>query len=731
MSIISLSSVCLLALVKYSQLFATKRHHTLLESLAQGILAMQDAETGSFDHVLNYPSLEVKERFRIIFYEGEAAFGLMRLYGLTGDPRWLAAVERAFTHFIRKEHWKAHDHWLGYCANELTGHRPAERYFKFGLRNFRGYLPFVLDRITTFPTLLELMASAEKLLARLEQSPEYKELLDTVNLPLFHEALHFRAHYLLNGFFWPELAMFFARPDKIAGSFFIRHHAFRIRIDDVEHYLSGLVAYRQYLIERGERHPSQPDKLEWRPVAETGWNARNVALATGGNWLITPPDSWRASGVFIHPPGFAPGRMAAVRLKEGERGLALSDVEKDTVKPAALILSDSTKAIAGIPAIVTESPQEAVMDLARYARERFTGRILGVTGSAGKTTMVAMMAAALRPFGLVGQTGHNANLPLGVAWNLASMRWTDPHIVAELSIGRMERSARLAKPDLAIFTNILPAHLEHHRSVRQIARLKSRIFLGMNRGSIAVLNRDMDEWETVHEAAVAREMKIVHYGAHAQCDIRLVNIDMEKQEVTADIYGDLTTYRLGSAGEHMAMNSLAAIAAAHALGHPLEPVMDAIGTFAPLPGRGAQFPASLGGHSITVVDEAYNANPGSMRAALSLLGSMRAAPRRVAVLGEMAELGPDAPTYHSDLAPLIEKHRIDRVHVMGDLYSGFWDLLPPHVRGSRTETLDDLNVELENDLKAGDCVLFKGSHSTGLHQFVGRLKRNPRSAQGD
>jgi len=196
--------------------------------------------------VLNYPDYDLKEKFRIIYYDGEEALALLRLYQINQDKRLLETVKLMFENFIEKQYDQYHDHWLSYCTNELTIYCPEEKYFKFGLDNYLNHMEFIGNRKTAYATLLEMMMAAYKMVNRIKQ----KGLIDLYKQSKFEELkklIELRVDFQNEtGFFYPEIAMYMANPKKILNSFYVRHDRFRTRIDDQEHNLSGYVAYLNF-----------------------------------------------------------------------------------------------------------------------------------------------------------------------------------------------------------------------------------------------------------------------------------------------------------------------------------------------------------------------------------------------------------------------------------------------------------------------------------------------------
>jgi uncharacterized protein YyaL (SSP411 family) len=240
------NGIAIVALAKRIELTGEALHLDLIRPLAEGLLRMQDPETGGFVHVLNFPSLELKEAHRTVYYDGEALFGLLKAYALTDDRRYLDASIRGVEHFIKAEHWRSHDHWLAYGLNELTRYCPDPRYFALGLKNVTRHMKFIEHRITAYPTLLELMMATRAMLDRMADLQIDPCTVDPgFDWHAFDRVLHHRARYSYSGYFFPELAMFFRNPARVCNTFFIRHFSFRVRIDDVQHYISGLAAYHK------------------------------------------------------------------------------------------------------------------------------------------------------------------------------------------------------------------------------------------------------------------------------------------------------------------------------------------------------------------------------------------------------------------------------------------------------------------------------------------------------
>jgi len=238
------NATTLLAMSKYMELTGDNTYLKTAQALARGIIAMKLPDSG-FIHVLAYPDFNIKALNRIIYYEGEAIFSLLRLYAIDKKSKWLDEVKDSFEYFIKNEYWKHHDHWLSYAANELVIYEPKDKYFIFAMKNCNDYLDFIYHRETTFPTLLELTMAVYKLIKRIK-SMDKEHLLKYIDKDYLLETIDRRAEFQRVGFFYPEQAMYMKNPDLILHGFFIRHHSFRVRIDDVEHYLSGYCQYYHY-----------------------------------------------------------------------------------------------------------------------------------------------------------------------------------------------------------------------------------------------------------------------------------------------------------------------------------------------------------------------------------------------------------------------------------------------------------------------------------------------------
>lgn len=238
------NAAAILMLSKYQEMTGDKHYLKFAQALANGILSMVNA-AGETVHILHYPDYSVKEKFRIIYYDGEAALALLRLYQLQADEKLLSTVKRMFERFIEQKYDRYHDHWLSYCSNELTKICPEEKYFQFGINNYRRHLVFIRNRKTAYATLLEMMMAAYQMLCRIRDLGLH-ELFAQAQFDDLKKLIEFRSDFQRTGFFYPEVAMYMACPEKCLNAFYVRHDRFRVRIDDQEHNLSGYVAYVQH-----------------------------------------------------------------------------------------------------------------------------------------------------------------------------------------------------------------------------------------------------------------------------------------------------------------------------------------------------------------------------------------------------------------------------------------------------------------------------------------------------
>jgi UDP-N-acetylmuramoyl-tripeptide--D-alanyl-D-alanine ligase len=379
--------------------------------------------------------------------------------------------------------------------------------------------------------------------------------------------------------------------------------------------------------------------------------------------------------------------------------------------------------------LLVADTQAALEALGRAARARAQGRIIAITGSVGKTgtkeAMKTVLSRQARAFASSGSLNNHWGVPL----SLSRMPADSDYGIFELGMnhpGEIDALTRMVRPHVAVITTIEPAHLGFFSSVEAIADAKAEIFRGVERGGAAILNRDNPHYARLAKAAQDCGITgIIGFGAHNDAAVRLANFELRDNgsTVTAAVMGEVIDYTIGIAGKHWIMNSLAVLAAVRAAGGDFKAAAAAMASLAPLAGRGERHRIAIGGGSFTLIDESYNASPASMRAAFAVLGSTQpeAGGRRIAVLGDMLELGSESQHLHASLAQPLVDCGADLVFTLGDEMRALDDALPASLRGGHADSVGALANLLGERLRAGDVVTVKGSHGSKLYELVATM----------
>ncbi len=471
------------------------------------------------------------------------------------------------------------------------------------------------------------------------------------------------------------------------------------------------------------------------------WTAAEAARATGGavrgDWAATPG----IAGVAIDTREMAPGDLFVALRGENRDGHAFVAQALAGGAAAAMVAGVPEGLPADAPLLMVGDTLKGLRGLAAAARARTAARVIGVTGSVGKTSTKEMLRVMLAGQAPTHAPTRSFNNHWGVPLTLARMPADTGYAVIEMGMnhaGEIAPLSRLARPHVALVTTVEAVHLENFASVEGIADAKAEIFAGLAPDGIAVLNADNPHFARLAAAAAPR--RVVAFGRAAP-DFALPNFAIEEATlsggctlVRARVRGKPIAFKIGTPGLHFALNAMGALAAADAAGGDIARAAVALATWTPPGGRGSRETIALGpagiDGTVTLLDESYNANPASMRAALAVLAASPPTDdmgrfnrgRRLAFLGDMLELGPDEEAFHAGLAKLTEIAQIDRVHCCGTRMRALHGALPRAKRGLWCPDSAALAAEVAKAVDAGDVVMVKGSLGACMARVVEAIR---------
>ena len=449
------------------------------------------------------------------------------------------------------------------------------------------------------------------------------------------------------------------------------------------------------------------------------WTARAIASATGG----TASADFTAHGVAFDSREVMKGDLFIAMKGETADGHAF--IDKAIAAGAAGIVCETDIAH---PHVRVADSAAALNALGVASRARSHGRIIGVTGSAGKTGTKEALFAALDRFrpGRAHRSVKSYNNHVGVPLSLARMPSTADFGIFEMGMnhaGELAALTRMVRPHVAIVTTIAPAHMEFFGSEEAIADAKGEIFEGLEPGGTAIVPFDSPHYGRLRAKAEQHAAHIVGFGLNESADVRAVDWLPDGQGgslVTAQVQDSLLCYTIAQAGAHWVANSLAVLAAVKAVGGDLPAAGLAFAEMGGLAGRGARHRVAVPGGDILVIDESYNANPASMVATIDQFGG-ESATRKVALLGAMKELGPGGEAYHAGLAAPLVAAGVQFALLVGEEMAPLAKALEGRIDFEHVAAHSAAAARLKQVIRPGDAVLVKGSNSVGLSHLVTAL----------
>jgi UDP-N-acetylmuramoyl-tripeptide--D-alanyl-D-alanine ligase len=462
-------------------------------------------------------------------------------------------------------------------------------------------------------------------------------------------------------------------------------------------------------------------------MSEALWTWEELVAAAGGT-ADGAPDA-PITGFSIDTRSITPGEVfVALRDQRDGHDFVANAFERGAA--AALVERGYDRKSSDGALLRVDETLEGLRATAGVARARTTARVVAVTGSVGKTGTKEALRSCLSLLGPTHAAEKSFNNHWGVPLTLARMPANVRYGVFEIGMnhaGEIEPLTRLVRPHVAIITTVEPVHLEYFGSVAAIAEAKAEIFAGLESGGTAILNRDNQFFELLADRARSRGARVISFGRNAESDVRpdVWELGAHGSDIAVSLAGRRIAYHLGAPGAHIAQNSLAVVAALDALEADVETAIAALSDLKPAKGRGARVEVSLGEGAILLIDETYNANPASMRSALAAMATVPRSsnPRRIAVLGDMLELGTESGRLHEDLKEPVDAAEVDLVFACGPNMQRLFEALPPDRRGEWAETSEGIMDPLLAAVRSGDVVMIKGSLGSRMAPLVDALMR--------